>query len=338
MEKCVFSVIMPCFNSEEYVSIAIESIITQTYPHWELIIVNDGSTDSTLSIINKYASSEKRIKVFSKANGGYATAINYGLDKISGDYFLFLGSDDYLNSRLFEKLAESFDQYKILPDMCAFRTRIVREGNIVSGLDTYTLFDEPLLSRCSFKDFTEQNPKYSSIFSIRDTSRCYKTTLLNNTRYFGKTGIDADGIFSMLICHKASSFMNIPIDGYYWYIRSGSVSSSVSLEKHLDRISNWHSFFEILSDRYPTEITSTEKQYLLSLSHFIVELSSTPKNAIKYRKRIKEEAAFCICTAGNANAPLLRWINIVSKAPLAFALLFSCRTKLAAIRSNTVCK
>ncbi len=322
MRKCVFSVIMPCYNSEAYVSNAIESIVNQTYPEWELVAVNDGSTDNTLNILNQYAEKDERIKVFSKENGGYATAVNFGLDRISGDYFLFLGSDDRLGTDLFEKLFEQIEKLSKFPDMIAFRTRLVKDGT-VGDVEKYTRFDSVKLNECTIKEFIENDPVNSAIFSMRDTSRCYKKELLGEIRYFGKSGMDADGIFSMLICHKANSFLNVPIDGYYWTLRSDSVSASPSLAKQLDRISNWHGFFAIISERYSNEITETEKDYLCSSSHFIVELSLNPKTAKAYRKFIKNEAKFNVETARRFNVKSHRLLPLVAKFPVLCSRIFT---------------
>ena len=325
MENCIFSVIMPCYNSEEYITVAIESIVNQTYPHWELIIINDGSFDNTLNIINNYAKNDNRIKVFSKENGGYATAVNAGLDWVTGDYFMFLGSDDYLGTDLFEKLHNYIKTVGMIPDMIAFRTRVVLEDGSVAGVEQQTRFDSVYLHQGLLKEYIEDNPQYAAIYSVRDTSRCYKTSLLGQTRYFGKTGIDADGIFSCLICHKARSFLNLPVDGYFWYIREGSVSSSTSLAKHLDKMSNWHQFFDVIAAEYADEITSTEKQYLGAMSHFVVELSSVPKNAVKYRKLIKAEAKYIKKIAAKFQVSVLRYLHIVEKAPLLYSLIYSVR-------------
>ncbi len=318
-----FSIIMPCYNSEAYVVKAIESVVNQTYPFWELIVINDGSYDNTLNIVNSYAVAEKRIKVFSKENGGYATAVNYGLDHVNGDYFLFLGSDDCLDIHLFENLSNAFNEYALLPDMVAFRTRLVAEDGTVEKPDPYTAFEEPLLTRATFKEFNLTNSKYSSIFSVRDTSRCYKTELLGDTRYFGKTGLDADGIFSMLLSHKANTFLNLPVDGYLWYLRKDSVSASVSLTKQIDRISNWHHFFDIVSDVYKDDLTPIEKQYLLVQIGYIVKLSAVPARALKYWSFIREEANYAIKIAKKLDVTCVWHIKVVSKTPLLYALSHS---------------
>lgn len=328
MGECVFSIIMPCYNSEKYVVSAIESIVKQTYPKWELVIINDGSFDDTLNIVTNFAEKDKRIKVFSKENGGYTSAVNMGLDKISGDYFLFLGSDDYLAIDLFERLQEQIEKMNVLPDMIGFRTRIVNKG-IVGEIEKHTCFESVLVSNCKLKEFINNSPQYAAIFSSRDTSKCYKTELLGELRYFGKTGIDADGIFAMLMAHRANSFLNVPVDGYYWNIRRDSVSASISLEKRIDIITNWKRFFvDELLVKYEEEITETEKKYLCTWCGRIIELASTVKNAIKYRGFIRENALLCRKVAKRLHAEIPFFFNFVSRMPILFSILNSVRKKI----------
>jgi glycosyltransferase involved in cell wall biosynthesis len=83
---------MPAYNAEQYIGQAIESALQQTYPHWELIIVNDGSTDETPDIVARY--SDRRIKAFHQPNGGEASARNTALRHMQGEYVAFLDADD----------------------------------------------------------------------------------------------------------------------------------------------------------------------------------------------------------------------------------------------------
>jgi len=88
------SVIMPCFNSSKFISTAIESVIAQTYHHWELIIVDNGSKDDTVQIVNSYCEKDKRVRIFSEKEKGAARARNRGISHSSGRYLAFLDSDD----------------------------------------------------------------------------------------------------------------------------------------------------------------------------------------------------------------------------------------------------
>ena len=99
MRAGLVSVMMPAYNAEQYISQAIQSVLDQTYLNWELIIVNDGSTDSTADIVIRYTN--PRIKVIHQANGGESTARNTALKHMQGEFVAFLDADDiYLADHL----------------------------------------------------------------------------------------------------------------------------------------------------------------------------------------------------------------------------------------------
>lgn len=118
------SVIMPAYNSEKYIDEAIESVIRQTYKNWELIIVNDASTDDTEKIIKSYQEKDKRIKLISLSeNQGVANARNTAVKNSIGRYIAFLDSDDYWEEEKLQeqikfmknrKIAFSYHDYKLL--------------------------------------------------------------------------------------------------------------------------------------------------------------------------------------------------------------------------------
>lgn len=89
------SVIMPVYNVEKYIGRAIESVLSQDYRNLELIVVNDGSTDNSAKIAERYSESDSRLRLVHKKNGGLSDARNFGMDHASGDYLIFIDSDDY---------------------------------------------------------------------------------------------------------------------------------------------------------------------------------------------------------------------------------------------------
>lgn len=97
------SVILPVYNSEEYLEKCLDDILTQTLNEIELICVDDGSVDSSLKILKDYAEKDNRIKVLHKENGGAASARNMGIDQASGEYLSFLDSDDLFEKDMLEK-------------------------------------------------------------------------------------------------------------------------------------------------------------------------------------------------------------------------------------------
>lgn len=260
-EEPTFSIIMPCYNSEAYVQNAVNSVLRQSYPCWELIAVNDGSTDRTLDILEQYAKEDSRIKVFSKENGGYVSAVNFGLEKISGDYFLIMGSDDALGENLLSALRDHAVPQR--PDCIMWRTVLIQNGEPL-GIESITDFTgEASAFDTALAAYSQMYPDHARILFTRDTSKCYKRALLGDLRYFGRYGFDADGIFSMLFCHRAHSFCAVPVDGYFWTLRDDSLSGRKTfLAQELDRIQNWILFYEQLSQLDAAEISQTEKEYL----------------------------------------------------------------------------
>lgn len=100
----LISVIVPIYNVEKYLRECIESILSQTYKNIEIILVDDGSTDSSPSICDEYANAHSNIRVIHRENGGLSVARNTGLEKCTGEYVYFIDSDDYIASTAVEEL------------------------------------------------------------------------------------------------------------------------------------------------------------------------------------------------------------------------------------------
>ena len=106
MEYPLISIIIPVYNGASYIVETIESVLSQTYPNFEVVCVDDGSTDHSYSIIQAYAEKDNRIRLFQKKNEGLASiSLKYGLDKALGDYYMYSSQDDLLDETLFEKAA-----------------------------------------------------------------------------------------------------------------------------------------------------------------------------------------------------------------------------------------
>lgn len=107
MNSVKISVIIPVYNAERYLYKCLESVMNQTYSDWEVIAIDDGSQDSSFSILLEYASKDKRFKVSSQENQGPGYTRNKAIESISGDYVVFIDSDDYINVNYFEELVTS---------------------------------------------------------------------------------------------------------------------------------------------------------------------------------------------------------------------------------------
>lgn len=109
------SVIVPVYNAERFIEVGINSVLNQTYKNIELLLIDDGSKDSSLSILKKYEKKHKDIiKVFHKKNSGVGDTRNYGIEKSSGDYITFMDADDYLDENYIEIMMKTIDDNDIL--------------------------------------------------------------------------------------------------------------------------------------------------------------------------------------------------------------------------------
>ena len=103
MEDVLVSVVIPCHNVEEYIEECIESIINQTYKNLQIILIDDGSKDSTFDIIKKWLMTDSRIEYYYQENKGVSAARNLGNSKIKGDYFSYVDSDDSIEECIITK-------------------------------------------------------------------------------------------------------------------------------------------------------------------------------------------------------------------------------------------
>lgn len=102
----MFSIIVPVFNTEQYLNNCIDSIIRSSYDNWELLLIDDGSTDRSGEICDWYSSDDCRIHVIHNNNCGVSTARNIGIDKATGDWLVFIDSDDYIEPNMLERMLE----------------------------------------------------------------------------------------------------------------------------------------------------------------------------------------------------------------------------------------
>lgn len=106
MESVKYSIIVPVYNAEQFLERCIKSLIGQTYKNFEVIFINDGSSDTSGDILKKYCTSDKRLKLIERTNQGVSSARNEGIERAIGEYVIFVDADDYVEKNLLEKISE----------------------------------------------------------------------------------------------------------------------------------------------------------------------------------------------------------------------------------------
>ena len=119
MEQPLISIIIPVYNGEKYLRPCIDSILHQTYQHWELLLIDDGSKDTSGAICDEYAS-DPRISVVHKENGGQASARNQGVAMAKGEYISFVDCDDWLETDMYERMVQTMHSQQAEIIICGY--------------------------------------------------------------------------------------------------------------------------------------------------------------------------------------------------------------------------
>ena len=129
-QDILFSIILPSFNRAHFIQIAINSVIEQTYSSWELIIIDDGSTDNTKKVVSSFE--DKRIRYYFKENEEKSVARNLGIEKANGRYISFLDDDDYYHPQFLERfLSRILDSGSQEAAFYCFENTQLEEGTII---------------------------------------------------------------------------------------------------------------------------------------------------------------------------------------------------------------
>lgn len=245
MEYPLVSIIVPVYNVEKYVRRCVDSLIYQTYQNIEIILVDDGSPDRCGEICDEYAKKDSRVKAIHKPNGGLSDARNKGLDVATGDYVMFVDSDDWLELNTCEIL-NSFAN-----DFCA--------EVVIFGLNSVydsgkVIKTKKGLTGCVNK---EDCLKYM-IYHIMDggifnyvCNKFFSAHLFEDLRFpIGRLAEDQG--FTYKLIHKANIIYVTEKHLYNYYQRSGSISSSRYYPRVIkDRHELWLDRLAFIKEFYP---------------------------------------------------------------------------------------
>lgn len=237
-----YSIVVPVYNVKEYLGECMESLLNQTYQAYEIILVDDGSTDGSAELCDMYAEKFLSVKVFHKENGGASDARNYGIEKVSGEYMIFVDGDDYIDINM---LQTYFDvcQDNHYPDLLIDESNYVFYGNEIRS-DSY--YDYKTFGRRSGKEafmiLSSGGPLWSPC------SKCYRVAYWRKEGFLFTKGIHAEDLDLVYkVVYLADSVVMTPKMYYYREKREGSVSNTIHQKRFMDIftvIDGWELFFE----------------------------------------------------------------------------------------------
>ncbi|MGB6179418.1 glycosyltransferase family 2 protein [Carnobacterium sp.] len=279
------SVIMPIYNVEKYLEKAIKSVLNQTNKNFELILVNDGSTDDALKICRYYEKKDNRVFVINQENKGAGYARNVGLSKATGSYIYFIDPDDYVEPNLIE------ENIKIAKETC---TDVLMFGFI----EVTTSIDESSTSRVNLpkltsskeaRQFRTQFNRYYSFAPYALWNKLYRREfLIKNNVQFSNQKIGEDALFNLDVYRHLEKVEINPHAYYHYVYRANSAVNHYTKDRFKQEYKVAKSFEKLMKEwdevlRYKTLIN---KEYWNTMYLEIKNLSSK-ECMLKKEEKIK---------------------------------------------------
>ena len=238
----LISVIVPVYNVEKYLEKSINSIINQTYNNLEIILIDDGSTDSSGKICDRYEKLDKRIKVIHQKNGGLSKARNIGIDNAKGKYIGFIDSDDFIKEDMYEILYKTIKDTNSDMAMCRVLDCFGKIPDIDNSESKIFVY-EPMQA---IKKVMEAED-----VSVHAVSKLYKKALFDKGLRFeiGRTSEDAIIMVELIDNCKRIAYINSY--EYYYIHRENSITTKKFSSKNYDVIYAYKKNYDILSKKYP---------------------------------------------------------------------------------------
>ncbi|MDD3184932.1 MAG: glycosyltransferase [Anaerostipes sp.] len=218
------SVIIPVYNTEKYLQQCVANVLNQTYEDLEILLIDDGSTDGSGMLCDKLHENDHRIQVIHKKNGGLSHARNTGIKSSSGEYILFLDSDDYWDDKeLIELLIKNTNNGTV--DVVNFRyKKYVEKGNqyiqCLNSLENFKYSPN--------KNIVLENLLNSGLYISSACNKFLRTKFLKDNELYFREGItseDIDWCARLMLCADTMSYCNV--DGYVYRMRDNSISHTL---------------------------------------------------------------------------------------------------------------
>lgn len=278
-KNTLISVIIPVYNVRSYLKRCIESVLSQTHRHLEILLIDDGSDDGSELICEQYSKKDKRIKVFHKCNGGLSSARNYGLQHVTGEYIGFVDSDDYIDIKMYEHLVGVINDDIDLA-ACGVKEEYTKRykrkycaSNFTCGCQMMNRFEamrELLLLRA---------------FGFSACNKLFKKTLFNDVRFpEGKSSEDIPVMYK--IFSKINYAVNNGYTDYHYVHRPGSITGGNFFDRRMDFYYFTKEILEDISVNYPQYKNEAFTLHLKSVYSLMNQILNS-RNKRKYKKTYK---------------------------------------------------
>lgn len=303
----LISIIIPVYNVEMYLERCIESVVNQTYRNLQIILVDDGSTDTSGRLCDSYADGDNRIKVIHKDNGGLSDARNAGIDVATGNYIMFVDSDDWIREDCVEILAKALQYSKKKISVCKYQktnkwkiSEVRREIDVVDYVEEWTI---------------EEAYRHLFLCQKIDNSVCaklYEHSLFQEIRFpVGK--LYEDQFTTYKLFHIAQGITFVEQEMYFYYNRQGSIQNENFSLRKMDELDAAKECVDFIRNYYPHLLEEAYCRLVSSCFHILFSINDKKRweqqvnrlqqIIMKYRIRMifgkninKKVRLGCLCT------------------------------------------
>jgi glycosyltransferase involved in cell wall biosynthesis len=271
------SIIVPIYNVEEYLDKNITSILSQTYKNFELLLIDDGSTDKSLEICLKYSKIDKRIKVFHKSNGGLSDARNYGLKQSKGEFIGFVDGDDFIEPDMYDSLI----------------TACEANNTLISMAGRYNVSSDQKVPKFTFKT----GKIFDSKIAIKrlllskniDSSACDK--LFHKSLFekiiFPLNKYNEDIFVMVHLIDQARNIYHIGSPKYNYVIRGNSITNNKFTPKKMDLIEACREVLYFVNTNYKSLYFQARSFYAKNIIYLKASFDKDDNNSMDYFKENK---------------------------------------------------
>ncbi len=265
MNKLV-SIIIPVYNVEKYLNRCVESVVNQIYKNIEIILVDDGSPDSCGKMCDEWGKKDLRIKVIHKKNGGLSDARNFGLKIATGEYVLFVDSDDWISTSMVKDMVENMEKNNVDMVICQFYLayangkKICKYNNIIENQifdvrqTIKLLLDDKIITNHIWRKLYKRRLLYSNCFPI---------------------GMNYEDIYVMpklIFSCKKIYYTNNPY--YYYFQNQNSITNTASYKNSLDHFKAKKHSFEQIIEKFPEmkqEVKIIQEKTILHICNNLIK-------------------------------------------------------------------
>ena len=295
-KELIVSIIIPVYNVEQYLEECVNSVIYQTYQRLEIILVNDGSTDTSGEICDRFKSTDTRVKVIHKDNGGLSSSREAGMKVVTGDCVMFLDGDDWLDRNTVETCVAEMEgdaeigcvlfSYAKETETSTIPMQVMDKTRLFTGLEAKDRIHRRMFGLCS--DELRHPERMENIVSC--CMKLYRTEYARKGRYFDtkEVGSCEDGLFNIYALADCKKILYIDLPMYHYRKRAGSLVKTYKP----NFVSQWKRLFEIMAgyieDNNPGDRYTEALNNRIALSVTAVSLNILQNDSISEFRKIRE--------------------------------------------------